>query len=101
MDATMTTQHARAGPFRPHNTPSTYQIHTTSWTPAPHRRICGIKLANVAAAIQPAVAAGATRSDVTLSCDDGGKNYDIFQVAVLQGFSHSPGLQGIQQIWAL
>ena len=57
-------------------------------------------LANVAAAIQPAIAAGSTR-DGPASYDDGGKNYDAFQLAVIQGFSHSPGLQGIQQIWAL
>jgi hypothetical protein len=52
----------------------------------------------LAAAMQLAATAAANE---VISYDKGGKYYDKFQLAVLQGFSHLPDLSGVQQIWAL
>ena len=56
-------------------------------------------IANAAAALQP-LPRPATFGDNTAS-EDGGKFYDSYQLAVIQGFSNSPSVAGIQPIWAL
>ena len=56
----------------------------------------------LAAAMQPtATALAASTGGLTSTYEEGGRNYDKYQLAVVQGFSHTPDLHGVQQIWAL
>ena len=56
-------------------------------------------MVNMAAAMQPQ--ALPTTHTTTSAVDDGGKPYDPFQLAILQGFSHSPTPAQLPPIWAL
>lgn len=56
----------------------------------------------LAAAMQPTASAlAASAGGLAAAYEDGGRNYDKYQLAVIRGFSHSPNLNGVQQIWAL
>ncbi len=56
----------------------------------------------LALAMQPtAMALAASSGGIASAYEDGGRNYDKFQLAVIRGFSHNHNLSGIQQIWAL
>ncbi len=56
-------------------------------------------MVNVAAAMQPQTLPGTHTT--TSAVDDGGKPYNPFQLAILQGFSHSPTPAQLPPIWAL
>ncbi len=56
----------------------------------------------LAAALQPmATALAASEGGVASAYEDGGRNYDKYQLAVVRGFSHTHEFSGIQQFWAL
>jgi hypothetical protein len=56
-------------------------------------------LANVAAAMHPPLPQQQPNQPVAYN--EGGKVYDPYQLAILQGFSHAPMMAGIQPIWSL
>ena len=56
----------------------------------------------LAAAMQPtATALAASAGGVASAYEEGGRNYDKYQLAVVRGFSHTHEFTGIQKIWAL
>ena len=57
-------------------------------------------IASVVAALQPTPPAPASYDPAT-SYDNGGKDYDEFQIAILKGFSHSHRIGDIPKIWPM
>jgi hypothetical protein len=56
----------------------------------------------LAVAVQPTASAlAASAGGVSAVYEEGGRNYDKYQLAVVQGFSHTHTVAGIQQVWAL
>ncbi len=57
-------------------------------------------LASMAAAIAPAQTA-ATMADPSTLYNQGGRDYDEFQVAILKGFAHTSNIDDIPSVWQL
>ena len=57
-------------------------------------------IVNAASALNPTPTPATTTSQAT-NYEEGGKFYDAYQLAVLQGFAHSPTVAGVPPIWAL
>ena len=72
----------------------------TSSVPMPAQDVWERMATNISSSFASAAAAWKPpqTEDADITCDTGGRNYDKFQMAVVQGFAHAPSLDGPQ--WA-
>jgi hypothetical protein len=57
-------------------------------------------IVNAASAMNPVAPAAVVHAQAS-NYEEGGKFYDSYQLAILQGFAHTPTVTGVPPIWAL